>query len=171
MLRDTPEKLGPCFARKEGQLRRKQVKELQKIYEVAVPRAFGEIKLTSSEHRSLQGNTGPSQHGYHGIKDDTASAMSTSGWTHVDARWVSRSKKVSKKSVFWELTQPCSSLNHSTSNAKGCVQATQVLWCKEIQVRTRHDGMRWSTRQEAAFAHRGNRRRRRHGQAPFSTLL
>ena len=123
-------------------------------------------KLTRSEHGSLHGSAGPSQHGYQGIKDGMASAMGTSGWTHVDARWVPRSKKSHQKTSYWELTSPCSSLNHSTSNAKECVQATQVGLGKEIQVRAR-----WSTRQEAAFAHRHYRRRGRHGQAAFRTLL
>ena len=69
------------------------------------------------------------KHGYHVIKDDMASAMGTSGWTHVDVRLVPRSKNtVSKKEAsFWELMSPCSSLNHSTSDTKESMQAVQVV--------------------------------------------
>ena len=63
---------------------------------------FGEITLTISEHGSLHGSVCPVKHGYHGIKDDMADATGTSGWTHVDARWVPRSykKTVLKRSII-----------------------------------------------------------------------
>ena len=49
------------------QLRRKQVTALEKK---PVPRAFGEITLTISEHGSLLGSADPVRHGYPGIMDD-----------------------------------------------------------------------------------------------------
>ena len=40
--------------------------------------------------------------------DDMASTVGTSGWTHIDARWVPRSKKKTstQKSHIGELTSP-----------------------------------------------------------------
>ena len=45
---------------------------------------------------------------FHGIMDVMACSLGTSGWTHVDARWVPRSKMKNplQKASYWKLTSP-----------------------------------------------------------------
>ena len=103
---------------------------------------------TESEHHTLHGSAGPCKHGYHGIMDDVASSMGTSRWTHVDAWWVLRSKKKKEKSshrhALCKFTAPV---------IRRCMRRRRCLarkW-RYKRWRPRHDGTRWSTRQEVIF--------------------
>ena len=78
-----------------------------------------------------------------------ASALGTSGWTHVDARWMPRSRKQSLKkgnSRHHAFLQ-----GHNTSNAKDCVQATQVVlrkkWRRMEMEMDSHGGLEATIRQ------------------------
>ena len=78
--------------RRERQLRRRQVTEL-KNYELPVTRAFGELNLAKASRALCVAVLAL-------VITDT---MPTSGWTHVDTRWVPRSNNCLQKKM---LTSP-----------------------------------------------------------------
>ena len=67
--------------------------QVEKNHKHGCASSFWRTSSSQNEHGSLHGSAGHCKHGYHGIKDGMASTDGTSGWTHVDARWVPRSKK------------------------------------------------------------------------------
>ena len=107
--------------------------------------------------------------------DDVPSSMGTSAWTHVDACWVPRSKKNYKKkekASYQELTSPRSL---RISDAKECVQATQVVLDLEIgmqamETKTSQDTIQECHLQEATHSFRAEGEKRKKKNAFHSSV-
>ena len=139
---------------RQTQLRRKQVTEQQKL-RTSCASSFWGTQAHKSEHSNLQYSAGPCWHGYNGTIDDMASTTGTSGWTHVDARWVPRSKvnppqkgvirpHQRRRHLFKQLAdrprdqRPLGSLVSSRSTCRSPSRLPQLLPSLPPPVRRRH---------------------------------
>ena len=143
---------------KQTQLRRRQVTEQKKNYELPVPRAFGE----QSDHGTLHGSAGPCKHGYHGIIDVMAGhqRMDTCRCL-LGASQLRQSLKKSFARPYQRRRHIGSSHHHALCQITVPVMRRSVCWRRKwcwawrrssMRWRPRHNRIRRSTKVEATVA-------------------